>query len=200
MTSTSEISSVAARRAGHRIGAARSGAGIHHHPRRRDRRRGLRRRRHQAGHREGLHPRTAHLRRPRARSPPPAAIHLEGYAPEIDVPKGAQLIDGPVEARKAAREQLDQRRRLDQGLHDPPLLGRQAGQPRLAADAHGRGAARHRRRGARLEAERWPATPTTAWGCAAPSTAAATRSSTASSSTTPNRADGEAGNLVRARR
>jgi imidazolonepropionase-like amidohydrolase len=31
---------------------------------------------------------------------------LEGYAPEIDVPKGAQLIDGPVEARKAAREQL----------------------------------------------------------------------------------------------
>ncbi len=33
--------------------------------------------------------------------------NLEGYAPEINVPKGAQLIDGPVEARKAAREQLD---------------------------------------------------------------------------------------------
>jgi len=32
---------------------------------------------------------------------------LEGYAPEIEVPKGAQIIDGPVEARKAAREQLD---------------------------------------------------------------------------------------------
>ncbi len=32
---------------------------------------------------------------------------LEGYAPEIVVPKGAQLIDGPVEARKAAREQID---------------------------------------------------------------------------------------------
>jgi imidazolonepropionase-like amidohydrolase len=32
---------------------------------------------------------------------------LEGYAPEIVVPMGAQLIDGPVEARKAAREQLD---------------------------------------------------------------------------------------------
>jgi imidazolonepropionase-like amidohydrolase len=32
---------------------------------------------------------------------------LEGYNPEIVVPKGAQLIDGPVEARKAAREQLD---------------------------------------------------------------------------------------------
>ncbi len=32
---------------------------------------------------------------------------LEGYAPEITVPKGVQIIDGPVEARKAAREQLD---------------------------------------------------------------------------------------------
>jgi len=32
---------------------------------------------------------------------------LEGYAPELDMPKGAQLIDGPVESRKAAREQLD---------------------------------------------------------------------------------------------
>jgi imidazolonepropionase-like amidohydrolase len=32
---------------------------------------------------------------------------LEGYAPEVVVPKGAQLVDGPVEARKAAREQLD---------------------------------------------------------------------------------------------
>ena len=31
---------------------------------------------------------------------------LEDYAPELDMPKGAQLIDGPVEARKAAREQL----------------------------------------------------------------------------------------------
>ncbi len=31
---------------------------------------------------------------------------LEGYAPELDMIKGAQLIDGPVEARKAAREQL----------------------------------------------------------------------------------------------
>lgn len=32
---------------------------------------------------------------------------LDGYAPEITVPKGSQLIDGPIEARKAAREQLD---------------------------------------------------------------------------------------------
>jgi imidazolonepropionase-like amidohydrolase len=33
--------------------------------------------------------------------------NLEDYAPELDMPKGAQIIDGPVEARKAAREQLD---------------------------------------------------------------------------------------------
>ena len=32
---------------------------------------------------------------------------LEGYNPEIQVPKGVQIVDGPVEARKAAREQLD---------------------------------------------------------------------------------------------
>jgi len=32
---------------------------------------------------------------------------LEGYAPELEMPKGVQIIDGPVEARKATREQLD---------------------------------------------------------------------------------------------
>ena len=32
---------------------------------------------------------------------------LEGYAPELDMPKGVQIVDGPVEARKAAREQMD---------------------------------------------------------------------------------------------
>ena len=33
---------------------------------------------------------------------------LEGYAPELlALPKGVQIVDGPVEARKAAREQLD---------------------------------------------------------------------------------------------
>jgi imidazolonepropionase-like amidohydrolase len=31
---------------------------------------------------------------------------LDGYSPEHDMPTGAQLVDGPVEARKAAREQL----------------------------------------------------------------------------------------------
>jgi len=33
--------------------------------------------------------------------------NLEGYAPELVMPKGAQIVDGPVEARKAAREQLE---------------------------------------------------------------------------------------------
>ena len=32
---------------------------------------------------------------------------LEGYAPEIAVPKGVQIVDGPVEARRAARQQLE---------------------------------------------------------------------------------------------
>jgi imidazolonepropionase-like amidohydrolase len=32
---------------------------------------------------------------------------LEGYAPELQMPKGVQIVDGPVEARKAAREQLE---------------------------------------------------------------------------------------------
>ena len=32
---------------------------------------------------------------------------LEGFAPEIAVPKGVQIVDGPVDARKAARQQLE---------------------------------------------------------------------------------------------
>jgi len=32
---------------------------------------------------------------------------LEGYAPELEMPKGVQIVDGPVEARQAARQQLD---------------------------------------------------------------------------------------------
>jgi imidazolonepropionase-like amidohydrolase len=33
--------------------------------------------------------------------------NLEGYAPELEMPRGAQIVDGPVEARKAARQQLE---------------------------------------------------------------------------------------------
>ena len=32
---------------------------------------------------------------------------LEGYAPELVMPRGVQIMDGPVEARKTAREQLE---------------------------------------------------------------------------------------------
>jgi imidazolonepropionase-like amidohydrolase len=32
---------------------------------------------------------------------------LENYAPELEMPKGVQIVDGPVEARKAARQQLE---------------------------------------------------------------------------------------------
>ena len=32
---------------------------------------------------------------------------LEDYAPEVTLPKGVQIVDGPVEARKAARTQID---------------------------------------------------------------------------------------------
>jgi len=33
--------------------------------------------------------------------------NLEGFAPELTMPKGVQIVDGPVEARKATREQLE---------------------------------------------------------------------------------------------
>ncbi|HEY2119328.1 MAG TPA: amidohydrolase family protein [Candidatus Acidoferrum sp.] len=33
--------------------------------------------------------------------------NLEGYAPELTMPKGVQIIDGPAEGRKATREQLE---------------------------------------------------------------------------------------------
>jgi imidazolonepropionase-like amidohydrolase len=32
---------------------------------------------------------------------------LEGYAPELSLPKGVAIVDGPVEARRAAREQIE---------------------------------------------------------------------------------------------
>src|SRR5229473_1907238 len=39
--------------------------------------------------------------------PAKGGYNLEGYAPELEMPRGAQLVDGPVEARKAARQQLE---------------------------------------------------------------------------------------------
>jgi len=32
---------------------------------------------------------------------------LEGYSPEVDVPRGVEIVDGAVQARKAVREQFD---------------------------------------------------------------------------------------------
>ena len=39
-------------------------------------------------------------------NPAKGGYDLEGYAPELDMPEGAQLADGPVEFRKDTREQL----------------------------------------------------------------------------------------------
>ena len=87
---------------------------------------------------------------------------LEGYAPELDMPKGAQLIDGPVEARKAAREQLSNGADwIKVYMTHRSWVGR-ARRARLAADADRRGAQGGRGRGPRLGQARSPATPTAA--------------------------------------
>src|SRR4051812_7907254 len=110
--------------------------------------------------------------------------NLEGYAPEVTVPKGVQIIDGPVEARKAAREQLD---------HGADWLkvymthrswvdekGNFVSQPTLTLDEI---------KAITDEAHGWDtkfrATPTTGSDCIAHLTAVATPSSTDSNSTTP---------------
>ena len=49
---------------------------------------------------------------------------LENYAPELTLPKGVQLIDGPVEARQGRARATRQGRRLDQGVHDASVLDR----------------------------------------------------------------------------
>ena len=109
---------------------------------------------------------------------------LEGYAPELDVPKGAQLIDGPVEARKAAREQLSNGADWIKVYMTHRSWVDSAGQPRLAADADASRSSRRSSTRPTAGAGRSPAMPTAASACTARSTAAATRSSTASISTT----------------
>ena len=109
---------------------------------------------------------------------------LEGYAPEVVVPKGVQIVDGPVEARKAARQQLENgadwikvymthRSWVDAkgALVSQPTLTLEELKA-IVDEVHGWG-------------KRWPATPTTGRGCAARSTAGATPSSTAWTWTTP---------------
>jgi imidazolonepropionase-like amidohydrolase len=83
---------------------------------------------------------------------------LEGYAPEIEVPKGVQIIDGSVEARKAAREQLD---------HGADWIKvYMTHRSWVGKNGHIAGE------------RRWLATLTVERACSARSTAAATRSST----------------------
>ena len=96
---------------------------------------------------------------------------LDGYSPDLDLPKGAQLVDGPVEARKAAREQLsngadwikvymNHRSWVD-------AKGNLVSQPTLTLGrARRRSSTRRTARDARS-----PATPTTASACAGRSTA-----------------------------
>lgn len=66
---------------------------------------------------------------------------LEGYAPELEMPKGAQIVDGPVEARKAAREQLDHGADWIK-VYDASLVGGEKRRTGFAADAHRRRTAR----------------------------------------------------------
>ena len=54
--------------------------------------------------------------------------NLEDYAPELDMPKGAQLVDGPVEVTARLRGAARTWRRLDQGVHDARIVGRQGGE------------------------------------------------------------------------
>jgi len=63
--------------------------------------------------------------------------NLEDYAPELDLPKGAQIIDGPVQARKAAREQLDHGADWIKVYMNPPFVDRQTRPPGLATHANG---------------------------------------------------------------
>ena len=97
-----------------------------------------------------------------------------GFDPRWEIPKGAQVVDGPVEMRKAVREQIaagadwikvyaDYRRRP--GRHDPHL--------------HPGGDGRRRGRGAERRACPSPPTPTPRRGSAVPSLPGLRRSSTA---------------------
>ena len=46
---------------------------------------------------------------------------LEGYAPQVTVPMGVQIVDGPYEARKAVREQFNYGADSNQDLRHRPL-------------------------------------------------------------------------------
>ena len=112
--------------------------------------------------------------------------HLEGYAPEIDGARRARS-SSTARSRRARRRASSSSNGADwiKVYMTHRSWVDEDGQPRLAADAHRRGAAARSSTRRTAGEARSPATRTTAPGCSARSTAAATRSSTASSSTTP---------------
>ena len=141
-----------ARRAGRGVGPPRPGAGLHHHPRRRDRRRRLRRRGDQGSDREGVHPRAADARG-HARDLHDGRLSPRGLRARGRRPQGRPARGRPGRGAQGGPRAARPRRGLDQGVHDPPLLGRRQGQPRLAAHADGGGAEGDRGRGPRLAAQ-----------------------------------------------
>ena len=165
------------------LSAARARAGIHDHPRYGDRRSGIRRRRHQAGQSsEGIHSR-ARACRLDARDFNDRRLCARRIRARDQVPKGVQIVDGPVEARKAAREQLDHgadwikvymthRSWLDKNGESGFAANPDDRGDKAIVDEHTAGA------------ERLHVTPTTEKACSARSTAGAIPSSTASRSAT----------------
>ena len=107
---------------------------------------------------------------------------LDDYAPEITVPKGAQIIDGPVEARKAAREQLDHGADWIKVYMTHRSWVDATGDVGFATHTDSRGAQGRRRRSTRLAQKGRVSRLQRTWGCSAPWMAAATPSSTDSSS------------------
>ena len=70
------------------------------------------------------------------------AYPLLGYSWELKMPKGVQEVDGPEDGRKAVREQISQRRGLDQGVLRPQLLCAARRRARRRSDLYPRRTAR----------------------------------------------------------
>ena len=89
------------------FGATRAGAGLHHHSRYGDRGRGLWRCRNQDGGGRRLHSGAADLHDDARHFHHRRLSAGRLCSGDSRFPRESQIIDGPVEARKAAREQLD---------------------------------------------------------------------------------------------
>ena len=51
--------------------------------------------------------------------------NLEGYAPELEMPKGVQIVGRTRGSAQGRAPATGARRRLDQGVHDAPFVGGQ---------------------------------------------------------------------------